>query len=210
LRAWVYADLGGVFHTVPLRLSPPEGEARAFPRTCDAIRAACESFATRPREQIEADLVRLFVNAAGGVPAPPYASWYLDGRLLGPASIWAEEEYRRQCLEIGADAGQPADFIGTEFEYLYFLCRHQRAAQATGDRKALDLAIAAQIRFHRRHLARWLPAFTRAIRGAAAGGFFHLVAAILDSFRGEEGQHLAHLKAASAVPTKTALRGADR
>ena len=205
LRSWVYAEIGVLFDAIPVRLNPPPGAVpEGFPRTLDAIRALCESFPTTPREQIEVELVRLFVNAAGGVPAPPYASWYLDGQLLGRASDWAAREYRRQCLEVGEDAGHPADFIGTELEYLYFLCRHQRAAELTGDQEALELALAAQMRFHRRHLARWLPAFTRAIRGAAAGGFFSRVAAVLDAFGPEEEQHLALLEAASRVPVQKA------
>ena len=193
VRCWVYREIGALFDAVPqsLRFVDDAEDPGGYPRTREAIRGLCAAFGAHPREEIEVEHVRLFVNAPEGVPAPPYASWYLDGRLLGPAAEWAADEYRGQSLELAGDAGQPADFIGTEFEYLHFLCRHQKAARLTGDGRAFDVAVAAEARFFKDHLVRWLPAFLRDIRRSAPGGVFSRVADLLEAFCVEEGRQLA-------------------
>lgn len=193
-RSWTYRELGGLFDSVPEELSFEEPAAPAYPRTQGALRALCRAFATVSRAALESELVRLCVNAPGGVPAPPYASYYLDGSLLGPAREWAAEQYRRQGLAAAADAGQPADFIAIEFEYLYFLGRHQRAARLTGDAAALAAAARAEADFFRQHVARWLPVFARDLAAAAeAGGVFAWAGVALGAFCAEEQARLAAL-----------------
>ncbi len=193
-RSWIYRELGGLFHEVPGQLGFAGAEAPDYPRTQAALRDLCRVFAAEPRVALEAELVRLCVNAPGGVPAPPYASWYLDGALLGPSREWAAEQYRRQGLAAAADAGQPADFIAVEFEYLYFLCRHQRAARLTGDAAALASASRAEAEFFRQHLSRWLPLFARDLAAAAApAGAFARAGEALAAFCAEETGRLRRL-----------------
>ena len=200
LRCLVYQHVASLFDDVPDVLpapvdedprEPPMRSAReTHPRTLDAIEALRQTFLAHPRVGIETEQVRLFVNAPGGVAAPPYASWYLDGRLIGPACEWAAGEYRGESLDVAADAGEPADFIATELEYLYFLCRHERAARLTADRAALDRVVRAQARFLHEHLLRWMPAFLRRLRAAAPHPVFARVADLLDVFCEEEARYL--------------------
>ena len=106
----------------------------------------------------------------------------------------AAEQYRRQGLAAAADAGQPADFIAVEFEYLYFLCRHQRAARLTGDAAALASASRAEAEFFRQHLSRWLPLFARDLAAAAApAGAFARAGEALAAFCAEETGRLRRL-----------------
>lgn len=192
LRAWVYREVGALFDTVPDALTFDVADCGvAYPRTRDAIRALVREVGRRRRIDVEAEQVRLFVNAPGGIPAPPYASYYLDGTLLGPSCAWVAQEYRRQALEVDTRAGQPADFAGTELEYLYFLCRHQIAARLTGDDAARDAAARAEARFFRTHLALWLPRFLRDVRSAAPDGVVGRVADLLEAFCREESARLA-------------------
>lgn len=191
LRAWVYHEVGGLFDRLPeaLPAAAPD-DMGVYPCTHAAIAALAHEFAGRSRVEVEAEQVRLFVNAPGGVPAPPYASYYLDGTLLGPTCAWVADEYRRHALELDAQAGQPADFVGAELEYLYFLCRHQIAARLTGDQAARLSAARAEAHFFRAHLLAWLPRFLRDVRSAAPGGVFARAAELLEAFCREENARL--------------------
>lgn len=194
-RSWVYRELGGLFDRVPDVLRFEQPAAPAYPRTQEALRSLCREFEAWPRERLESELVRLCVNAPGGIPAPPYASWYLDGSLLGPSRQWAADQYRAQGLEAGADAGQPADFVAIELEYLYFLCRHQRAARLTRDAPAFQAAARAEADFFRQHVSLWLPRFARDLAAAAApGGVFARVGQALAAFCAEEEARLEALR----------------
>jgi len=199
LRGWVYRHLAILFDSIPEGLPPPApagGAAAggsgmdAYPRTLAAIERLLEIFAAQTREQMQAEQTRLLLNAPGGVVAPPYASWYLDGFLLGPACDWAAEEYSLQSLE-SDPAGEPADFIAIELEYMYFLCRHERAARLTGDQAALAAAIQAQARFFFNHLIRWLPKFVERLRAGSPRGVYLALAELLEAFLVEEGEQLA-------------------
>ncbi len=190
-RSWVYRELGGLFDRVPEALSFDEPEAAVYARTQAALRALCQEFPLHSRAALESEQVRLCVNAPGGIPAPPYASYYLDGSLLGSSRQWVVERYRRQGLETGADAGQPADFVAIELEYLYFLCRHQRAARLTGDAPAFAAAARAEASFFRQHLSRWLPSFAASLAQATSPrSVFRLVADALTAFCAEEQARL--------------------
>jgi TorA maturation chaperone TorD len=200
LRGWVYRHLAILFDSIPESLprpAPAGGAAGggsgmdAYPRTLAAIERLLEIFAAQSREQMQAEQTRLFLNAPGGVVALPYASWYLDGFLLGPACDWAAEEYSLQSLESDPAAGEPADFIAIELEYMFFLCRHERAARLTGDQAALAAATQAQARFFFDHLIRWLPKFVERLRAGSPRGVYLALAQLLEAFLVEEGQQLA-------------------
>jgi TorA maturation chaperone TorD len=137
-----------------------------------------------------ADYVRLFVVARQSVTAPLYASWYLDGALLGPSKNWVEREYLAQGVALAEDAEQPADYLSCELEYLFFLARHERAAELTGDEPALQAARSAERRFLDQHLLRWLPAFLRAARDAVPGEVFAAALDDLERFVSEERARL--------------------
>lgn len=141
-------------------------------------------------EAAAAEYVRLFVVARQNVTAPLYASWYLDGALLGPSKDWVEREYLAEGVALAEDAEQPADYLPCELEYLAFLARHERAAELTGDEPALLAARSAQRRFLEEHLLRWLPAFLRDAREAAPGVVFATALDDLERFVSEERARL--------------------
>jgi TorA maturation chaperone TorD len=181
-RSWIYAHLGDLFADAAAPLAAPPELDPARPRTRQAIEELCLTARAADASDTAADQVRLFVNAKGGVAAPPYASWYLDGSLAGPSTGLVEEAYASQCLEADPGGGQPLDYIVTELEFLHFLCRHQRAARATGDSADLVSALDAETRFLDAHFFRWVPRFARAIRAAAPCPVFAGAAAVLEAF----------------------------
>ncbi len=182
LRCWIYETLAQVFDHAPQVVPEPPGEPAGDAHA--ALRAAMgalrDAIATTPLADVEADHVRLFVNAPGGVAAPPYASWYLDGRLLGAAASWAEAAYRRQGLEPAPEAGEPPDYICTELEFMHFLCRHESAARITADGRALAMVLEAQAAFVHDHLARWVPLMLARTRAAAPGPVLAAAATLAD------------------------------
>jgi TorA maturation chaperone TorD len=179
-RLWVYEYLAQLFDGTAKDLPEPP-DAGCSPRlvtAADAIRAAVAEATT---EDLLADHARLFVNAREGVVAPPYSSWYLDGRLLGPSSLWVEQAYAAQGLETAPDAGEPPDYVGTELEFLLFLARHELAARSTGDEDALSVVVDSEAAFVLTHVARWVPAFVTQIRTAEPGAVFAAAADLLSA-----------------------------
>lgn len=190
-RAHAYGELAAFLGGAPeAQPTAPPARPPAYPRTWQALCDLAAAFAASPRDTIASTYVRLFVNAPGGIPAPPYASYYLDGGLLGPSSTWVASEYARQALELAPDAGQPADFVASECEFLAFLARHQWAALAIGDEAARRMAAQAEERFFRQHLCLWLPQFARALRAAAPDGVFAHAADLLEALCLEEAERL--------------------
>jgi TorA maturation chaperone TorD len=178
-RLWVYEYLAQLLDGTATDLPAPpdaDGSSPQLASAVDALRAAVAGSST---EDLLVDHARLFVNARDGVAAPPYASWYLDRRLLGPSSQWVEETYARQGVEPAPDAGEPPDYVGTELEFLLFLARHELAARGTGDQDALCVVLDSEAQFVLNHVARWLPAFITQIRTAEPGPVFAAAADLL-------------------------------
>lgn len=202
IRIWIYENVGPLFSALPEPLENGDGEdSFAFPTsrhdkkmtayagTLEAVESLLELFPLRDRGKVENELVRLFINTQRGVPAPPYASWHIDGQLMGPTTEWVVEQYRAQGLD-ASEGGEPSDFITTEFEFMEHLCRHELAARTTGDDEALKQIIATQKVFVE-HLVRWLPRLAIAIRKADPIPLFARVARILEIFTEEEEQTMA-------------------
>jgi putative dimethyl sulfoxide reductase chaperone len=190
-RLWVYEYLAQLFDgTVTHLPEPPEadGSSARLATAAHAIRAAVAGSST---EDLLADHARLFVNARHGVVAPPYASWYLDRRLLGPSSRRVEQAYAGQGLETAPDAGEPPDYLGTELEFLLFLARHELAARSTGDEHALCVVLDTEATFVLSHVARWLPAFISQIRTAEPGGVFAAAADLLSAVMHDDVRRLS-------------------
>ncbi|HEX9638118.1 MAG TPA: molecular chaperone TorD family protein [Acidobacteriota bacterium] len=208
LRCWAYRTIAQLLDEIPERLPPlgaatgqgmidPEAGQR-YSGTRTAAENLQRAFAAQTREGIQADQTRLLINAPGGVLAPPYASWYLDGALQGPSCDWVAQEYGSQALEPDAEGGEPADFLATELEYMYFLCRHERAARLTADAAALAAVEQAQARFLN-HLSRWLPRFLSRLRAGRPRGVYRALADLLEVFLNEELERVKPTLDASAA-----------
>lgn len=114
-------------------------------------------------EELEFAFNRLFVGP-DVVPAPPYASVYLDAEpLLMGKSTTAMRELLNSLGLTMAHSGQPEDHLACELEVWLVLVRLLETApvEAREDvRAALDWLT-------RDHMARWLPPFLRLARAAA-------------------------------------------
>ncbi len=88
--------------------------------------------------ELEVAYTGLFINCLGGVPVPPYGSVYLEAeaQLMGASSLRVAESYRHEGLNMEA-SDEPADFLATELEFLYYLINEQETAEQAGDGAAV-------------------------------------------------------------------------
>ena len=119
----------------------------------------------------EAEYVRLFVNAPEGVAAPPYASFYGQGRLLGRAAEDAGAFYARFGLTLGEDNRDGPDHIVTELEFLSLLGAGEADTLRDGMAEDADALRAARAEFLSNHVFDWANRFCE--RLISAGRLVH-------------------------------------
>jgi TorA maturation chaperone TorD len=136
----------------------PVGNRGEMQESIEAISAHLEKLETGEPAPWESERVRLFVNARGGIPLPPYGSWWIDGELMGPSSVALTEFYRQEGLRSSSSSGPP-DFIGAELEFLHFLLQHQIAAMLTHQDDLVAHAEKRERDFLNRFLLPWMPRF---------------------------------------------------
>jgi TorA maturation chaperone TorD len=124
------------------------------------------------------DHARLFLGPFA-LLAPPYGSVYLDGerRLMADSTLAVSESYREVGLEVAADFNGTPDHIAAELEFMHVLVIKGLEAAAGGD---VDGALSfrqKQSSFLERHLAAWVPAFTRGVEEQAQTAFYQDLAA---------------------------------
>ncbi len=198
LRASVYEHLSQLFdgQLAPLPDAPPDMDgSSALSGALVLLRGAA---AAAPVNAL-ADHARLFVTAERGIAAPPYASWYLDGHLSGASTRWVERVYGEQGVVLADDAGEPADYLGTELEFMYFLCRHELAARQTANDAALQVVLDREAAFACEHLARWVPAFVDRVRTGSPGPLWHAAADLLSAIVDDDARRLAAYRSDAPV-----------
>lgn len=116
-------------------------------------------------ECLNIEMTRL-MEGPGLTPAPPYASYYLNGmQLMGPAAQAA----RRAYLEWQASPEQgsiPPDHITLELGFLAFLAEQSTQPEA----------LLASLSFLRDHLQPWLPRFCADLEANSREAFFAALA----------------------------------
>jgi TorA maturation chaperone TorD len=114
--------------------------------------------------------------------------------------------YRAWGLELAAGAGERADHLAIELEFMHYLAfREAWALEHHGSERAA-LVQASERRFLAEHLGRWGPAVARAA-GSSADGWVGEAARLLERFLVAE-MAAAGITAESLGPTPRALPGA--
>ena len=134
-----------------------------------------------PSDRTETERVRMFVNAPGGIPMPPYGSWWIDGALMGPSSIELATFYHQEGLR-SAEGSGPVDYLPAELEFLHFLLQHQLAAALTNQ---VDLVVQTRERekeFLDRFVLPWVPDFCRKGKEVTEDPFWLAVFDLLERF----------------------------
>lgn len=129
-------------------------------------------------EDLAIDHARLFVGPFA-LLTPPYGSVYLDGerRLMGDSTQAVSECYREVGLEMAAGFNGTPDHIAAELEFMHVLVIRELEALAGGDLDRAQYSRKKQSSFLERHLAAWVPVFTRGVEQQAQTRFYQDLAA---------------------------------
>ncbi len=151
-------------------LCPPAAEAAG---RMEAALQSDEGF-----EELSIDHARLFVGPFA-LLAPPYGSVYLEGerRLMGDSTLAAGECYQEVGLEVAAGFNGAPDHIAVELEFMHFLAVKELEALAGGDSVCARHLRRKQIAFLERHLAAWVPDFSRSVEEHAQTSVYKDMAA---------------------------------
>ncbi|PKN62399.1 MAG: hypothetical protein CVU57_24230 [Deltaproteobacteria bacterium HGW-Deltaproteobacteria-15] len=131
-------------------------------------------------EPLQAEYVRLFINALPETPCPPYGSFYLEGTLMGDTTIRLRDLYASH----GFHTDEMPDHISVELEFLALLSMasglegplssplSKIPPQAGMGEARWGWSVGESIDFLLDHLRSWTPAFLEQIEKADQGGFF--------------------------------------
>ncbi len=113
-------------------------------------------------QELQEEYTRLFINAPGGVAAPPYASVYVAGQglLMQEGHAQAQEFYSRAGLQL-ADGQEPADFLPLELAFTAVLLERG------------DLVLLSE--FLEKHLWRWFQVFERRVEASGPHPYYSLL-----------------------------------
>lgn len=134
-------------------------------------------------EELAIDHARLFVGPFA-LLAPPYGSVYLEGmrRLMGDSTLAVGECYREDGLEVAAGFNGTPDHIAVELEFMHFLVVKELDALAGGYLERAQNFRQKQRAFLERHLAAWVPDFSRSVEEQAQTQFYQELAATMRMF----------------------------
>ena len=133
-------------------------------------------------ESFQAEYVRLFVNSREGVLAPPHASFYTEGSLLGGAAQEALSYYERFQITPDSTENEPPDHISYELEFLSFLCSTEQGALDQGKQEDAGRLREAQKDFLCNHLFPWANRFCDRIVENGNLAYYRLVGAFTKGF----------------------------
>lgn len=109
---------------------------------------------------LQAEYVRLFINALPEVPCPPYGSFYLEGTLMGESTV----RLRKLYASYGCQTDELADHIAVELEFLALLA-------SLGQ----DGPLEEDFQYVWDHLNLWVPAFLARVEENDQSGFYRAV-----------------------------------
>ncbi len=134
-------------------------------------------------DELAIDHARLFVGPFA-LLAPPYGSIYLEGerRLMGDSTLDAGECYNEVGLEVASGFNGTPDHIAVELEFMHYLVIKEIEAQADGDLVRARHYRQKQGSFLERHLAAWVPDFSRRVEELAQTPFYQGLAAATRMF----------------------------
>ena len=179
----------GSVASLRLEDSPPEiGQA------LDRMKAVLAAMGREAAEALNVEATRLF-EGPGKPVAPPYASYYLNGRLMGHPAIAANQFYLSKAALPEPEGGVPPDHVAVELGFMAYLARRmERSFAAAKTREALS-ALEASREFIDEHLVTWLPRFDEDMVRGADSGFFSGLAQFTQASLNWDRQWLETLEA---------------
>lgn len=126
---------------------------------------------------------RLFLGPPE-VLAPPYASFYLDGRgtVMGPSMVEMTKMYDAMGLRLDEEFFETPDHVTVVLEFLYFLFFRSANAEMNESAQAKDRIDRTIDDFVTRFVKPWIPRFCRLVVQADQHPFYNGVAHYLEAF----------------------------
>ena len=123
---------------------------------------------------LEVEYTRLFITAYPRIPAPPYASIYLedDLQVWGNSTIEALEIYREAGLRVSDDFRDVPDHIAAELEFVSYLISSELKAKEKADDERLAKMSSIHERFLANHLLRWAISFFDKVIESTSSAFY--------------------------------------
>lgn len=129
-------------------------------------------------EDANIEYTRLF-EGPGKHPAPPFASFYLDGgTVMGASAIAVRKEYIKWDLAPIRIGKIPDDHIAMEFTFLSYLAGEAYLILSKNDNTLLRDLLKAQTEFLNKHLIIWVPQFCLNIISDSTMKFFNYLAVL--------------------------------
>jgi len=123
-------------------------------------------------ERLNIEHTRLF-DGPGQVPAPPYASFYLnDQRLMGPETMAVRRKYIQYGVASVHMGQSPDDHIALELAFMAYLNSEASSSLAKGEDGRCKTLIEAQANFLHDHLLTWVPQFCSNVISTTNEAFF--------------------------------------
>ncbi len=144
----------------------------------------------RDLDELHAEFARLFLF--GKMPAPPYESLYSLGEktVMGDAAIEVREKYLEEGLQVKKLYQEPDDHVGTEFEFMFYLCKKCRDLLADSKDKEALKVLEKQRTFLNEHILKWVPEFCDKIIKSTNDEFYRGVAIVTKGFIEEDARVL--------------------
>jgi TorA maturation chaperone TorD len=141
--------------------------------------------------RLAAEHTRLFVNAFPTLVAPPYESFYQEGRVMGKAALDCRSIYAEDGLTV-QEGGDLPDHILTQLEYLLFLCLVEKKAAEEGDTEARRFLRERERCFLEKHILNWVPEFCGRIQSHSHEPYYRVMARFMKNFMVLEYKNLNH------------------
>jgi TorA maturation chaperone TorD len=110
---------------------------------------ALEQLRQTPLTDWQAEHTTLFVSGHPKTHCMPFESVWMEGQMMGEAVMRMSELYQVAGFEISEDL--PADFLGTELQFLAYLIEHHREQEELMHEVLINMNT-------------WIPKFTTAVR----------------------------------------------
>ena len=134
--------------------------------------------ANPPVSDLRLEFTRLFI---GPSPVPLYESVYRSesGLLMQEETLAVRRKYMEAGLVVNPKESLPDDHIGTELEFIFYLC--QKATQA-GEGEARETLLRIQQEFFKEHLVLWVSSLGDRLFQEAQSPYFKGVAKTTKGF----------------------------
>jgi len=142
-------------------------------------------------EALKQEYMDLFMIPLGKY-VTPYEAVYRDereidgkkvkGLLMGPSTVDVKRFYKKAGAEIEKNFKELPDHIGTELDFLRFLCESEEEAWETGNEQAALNFLKIEKDFLKKHLINWLPDLCEKIFQKTKNNFYLAIAKITLDF----------------------------